>query len=129
MDLLINCEKCEKVFDTLQKLKTHTLTSKNCIGKKEKINIVCDYCNKKIKSNQMLNYHLGICTTKKIKLKELEYQSIIDNLELELKTIKEDYAEKAAVRQNSIESLTSLYDKLEPLKDHVNILLKIACST
>lgn len=121
---IIKCDKCDKKFQDLQKLKTHTLIT-DCTGKKKEKNISCEYCEKKIASTQMLNYHLGICIVKKVKEKEKECQLTIDKLELELRNLKLEYG-KYAEKDQSVDSLRALYNKLEPLSDHVNTLLKIA---
>lgn len=83
------CDKCNKTFASSQTLRTHLLTTINCIKEKNKILKKCEYCDKEFSSKQMFVYHDNVCVQKKISILTNTYENKIKQLEEQLLYLKE----------------------------------------
>jgi hypothetical protein len=119
----LDCVFCKKVFSCKSSLNTHQKTSKSCNnGNTQKITFDCNYCKKKLASNQVLLKHLEICHVKKSeenKTKEEEYKKILNDktlLESLLNTQKFDFETRIQEIQKNfekrLEEQEKYFDKL-----------------
>ena len=86
------CDKCNKTFASSQTLRTHLLTTLNCVKEKIKISNKCEYCNKEFSSKQMFIYHDNVCVQKKIYVLTNTYENKIKQLEEQLSYLTEKSA-------------------------------------
>jgi hypothetical protein len=78
------CDKCNKTFASSQTLRTHLLTTLNCIKEKNTPKKKCEYCDKEFSSKQMFIYHDNVCIQKKIFVLTNTYENKIKQLEEQL---------------------------------------------
>lgn len=108
-----NCINCKKKFSSKESLNLHLKTS-TCLKKKDKKSFECEYCNKILSTNQMLQYHIESCDQKKIFEVKLEYQNIIEKLKLEYEVKEKEY-------QHKIYELEIRVKYLEPATKYMNL--------
>ena len=131
-DKIFKCNICEKILSTKQYLELH---KEKCKCKKENIEeFKCEYCNKILSSKKYLESHMKKCEIieeekifqcefcKKIlsTKQKLEYHKNIcdkkqENIEKELKTIKEQFELKEKLLEKQEEQNKFLLNKLEIL--------------
>jgi len=99
-----NCVNCKKNFSSKESLNLHVKTSA-CLKKKDKKSFECEYCNKILSTNQMLQYHNDSCEQKKIFETKLHYENIIENLKTEFSVERKEYQNKIADLERRIEYL------------------------
>ena len=111
-DQEMECNFCKKTF-SLSSLNNHKVTAKYCLKiqknfsskKKDKKPFKCEYCNKILSTNQMLQYHNDSCDQKKIFELKLHYENIIENLKKEFSVKEKEYQNKIADLECYIEHL------------------------
>ena len=110
----MNCQFCEKSFSTKSNLVKHQQTVKSCIKIQEtyKSEFRCKSCDKKLCSNQTLNFHQKICR---------KYQDV-DKIR-QLESIIEQYKITMSLKDIEIEKLEKSVENLQEK------LMKIAMKT
>jgi hypothetical protein len=106
----MNCEFCNKRYDTVSLLNRHKKESLECLKIQGKnVSIVCEYCKKNYSSNNSLKKHIIICKIKienEIKEKEkqiiYDYENIIETLKKQNIDITENYDEEINIKNKII---------------------------
>jgi len=83
------------------------------LKKKDKKSFECEYCNKVLSTNQILQYHIESCVQKKIFETKLHYENIIEKMKTEFLIKKKEY-------QNKIADLERRVEYLLPVTKYIN---------
>ena len=75
----------------------------------------CEYCDKILSTNQMLQYHNDSCEQKKIFQTKIHYENIIENLKIEFSVKEKEY-------QNKIVDLERRIEYLLPATKYINLV-------
>jgi arsenate reductase-like glutaredoxin family protein len=105
----MECDYCHKTYSNKYTLKTHQTTSKHCNSDGKDSPFQCVFCNKNMSSKARLDQHLSKCQNKTIsiidekdakiselenKIKAIEQNSIIQQLQLEIQLLKHQVQSK-----------------------------------
>ena len=112
----IKCEFCNKNFTNKSNLIYHQKNTRSCLEKQGKKSLiyVCNFCERKLSTNERLVSHLNICKGKiKVKneenQKENQYKLKIKELEEFFQKEKEEYKSKIKELENILKKERSEY--------------------
>ena len=114
----MNCEFCKQIFKNKYSLKTHQENAKYCLELRNAANdnFICEYCNKKLSSKQILENHYQKCTSKKINIeKDIEIQKIINKYTSEIEILKHFVSSRDSIIDEQKETINNLQNQIKEL--------------